>query len=101
MKREGYDPALDHISIFPAFYSVDRTTTVHETLIKSLDKDQSRHLNPDLWVYLTDSSDMPTIHALAKIMARHSPAFWRLSFRFMRPCEIVSFSLTINCYYRN
>ena len=54
-----------------------------------------------LEVYLIDSSDMPTIHALAKGMAECFPGILRLYFLFERRCEIVSFSLTIDYYYRS
>ena len=99
LQCEGYRPSS--ITIFPAFHSLCRIATIPQLLTKSFDEYQSHHLEIGLSVYLTDSSDMPTIHALAKGMAGCFPRIWCLSFLFERPCEIVSFSLTIDCYYRN
>ena len=89
------------ITIFPAFYSVDRITTIHQLLAKSFDECQSyndawddvNEVN-DLSAYLIDCSDMPTIHALAKGIARCFPQIRYIPFNFERRCEIVSFSLT-------
>ena len=55
----------------------------------------------DLSVFLTEFSDMPTIHALAKAMAGCFLDISHLSLRFELPCEIVSFSLAVDYYYRN
>lgn len=54
----------------------------------------------DLSVYLIDSSDMPPIYAL-KGMGGCFPQICCLPFLFESPCEIVSFSLIIDYYYRN
>ena len=96
----------DHISIFPAFYSVDRRATIHQVLAHSLCKDQGDYMLAKadkvnkLSIYLIDSSDMPSIFALAKDMAVIFPQIGWLNLWFERRCEIVSFLLTISDYNR-
>jgi hypothetical protein len=93
-----------HISIFPAFYSVDRCATISQLLAQSLCKggyivtraDDVRELS----IYLVESSDMPSIYALAKDMAVSFPRIGRLNLWFERRCEIVSFLLTVDVYNR-
>jgi hypothetical protein len=101
LQRESFTPYPDHISIFPAFYSVDRRATIHQLLAQSLCKDQGQYMvaNPndvrELSIYLVDSSDMPSISesALAKNMAVSFPQIDYLNLCFERrlECDIVSF----------
>ena len=89
----------DHITIFPAFYSVDRAT-IHQVLALSFCKDQGSYMARkadnimELSIYLIDSSDMPSIYALAKNMAVSFPRIIVLNLWFERQCEIVSFLLS-------
>ena len=101
LERESFTPYPDHISIFPAFYSVDRCATIHQVLAKSFCKDQGFYMvaNTDnireLSIYLTDSSDMPSVFALAKNMALSFPQIGNLNLCFERRSGIVSFLFTI------
>ena len=56
----------------------------------------------EMSIYLIDSSDMPSIYALAKDMAVSFPRIDYLNFWFERRCEIVSILLivTVNSYNR-
>ena len=62
----------EHIRIFPAFYSVDRRATIPQVLVQSICKDQGDYMPAKvdrvhkLSIFLIDSSDMPSIYALAK-----------------------------------
>ena len=102
LDREIFIPFLNHISIFPAFYSVDRRATIHQVLAQSFSKDQGDYLLAraeniyTLTIYLNDSSDMPSIYALAKDMAATFPNIYDLKLWFERRCEIVSFLLTVD-----
>ena len=87
-----WDP-VGLIGIFPAFYSVDRTATLHQ-VVKSLDKEPlclSMDKISDLSIYLNDCSEMATIHELAKTMAVSFPQITTLIFYLKHRCEIVSF----------
>jgi hypothetical protein len=88
----------DCISIFPAFCSVDRWATIPQTLAQSIRKDEVNKYRPtrvddicELSIYLFDSSDMPSISALAKGMAASFPQIKVFYLCFERRCEIVSF----------
>ena len=87
------------ISIFPAFYSIDRHPAIHQVLAKSFDNDSSSYAlvgagrTSQLAIYLVDSSDMPSIYALTKNMTTTFPRIDYLSFYFENSCEIVSFLL--------
>ena len=85
------------ISICPALYSLDRTTLLAKSLSKYSGVDQFHTLS----VSSINSSDMSTIHALAKGLAGCFPQIRCLLFNFEHLCEIVSSSLTIEYYYRN
>ena len=104
LERESFTPGPDHISIFPAFHSVDRRATIHQVLAQSFCKDQGNYMVAktdnisELSIYLIDSSDMPSISALAKDMAVSFPQIDSLNLYFERRCEIVSFLLTIDEY---
>ena len=93
-----------HVGIFPAFYSVDRRATIPQVLAQSFCKDQGDFMPAKaenifhLSIYLTDSSDMPSIYALAKDMVVSFPQIARFDLWFERRCEIVSFLLTIDDY---
>jgi hypothetical protein len=106
LEREDFSPRPDHITIFPAFYSVDRCATMHQLLAQSLCKDQGSYMvaNPNnfftLSIYLIDSSDMPSISALAKNMAVSFPQICYLNLYFERRCDIVSFLFVIDDYNR-
>ena len=106
LERENFTPYPDHISIFPAFYSVDRRATIHQVLVHSFSKEQDGFLVAsvdnvrELSFYLFDSSDIPLISALAKNMAVSFPHIGHLNLCFERLCEIVSFLLTIDDYNR-
>jgi hypothetical protein len=94
------------ITIYPAFYSVDPHAAIPQVLAQSICKDQGNFLVSktehiiELSVFLVDSSDIPSIYALAKDMAVSFPRFYRLDLFFERRCEIVSFLLTVNHYNR-
>jgi hypothetical protein len=78
------------MSIFPAFYSVDRRATIPQVLAQSFSKekyDYKAEYVSDLAIYLIDSSDMPSIRALAKDMAVTFPNIDWLNLWF----KIVSF----------
>lgn len=97
MLRESWNSlSFDSISIFPAFYSVDRSATIYQQLAKSFDGDQGFNMraNADqviqLSIYLVDSSDIRTICTLAKNMAATFPLVYWLNFVFECQCEIVS-----------
>ena len=106
----GRDTSLslpDHISIFPPFYSADRWATIHQLLAQSFSKDKdSSYMVADLnnirklSIYLIDSSDMPSITALAKNMSVFFPRIRYLNLCFKRRCEIVSFLIVIDDYNR-
>ena len=51
-----------------------------------------------LSIYLIDSSDIPSIYALAKEMAVYFPQISWLNLWFERRCNIVSFLLTVYDY---
>ena len=97
LDRESFTPYPDHISIFPLFYSVDRRATIHQVLAQSFGKDQGNYMVAKadnvrwLSIYLIDSSDMPSISALAKNMAVSFPQIGCLNLCFGRRCTIVSF----------
>ena len=101
LDRESFNPYPDHIEIFPAFYSVDRRATIHRELAQSFDKDQGFYMIAkadnirELSIYLIDSSDMPSISALAKDMAVTFTQISVLNLWFERRCEIVSLLLMI------
>ena len=58
------------------------------------------HANTDnvtqLFIYLVDSSDMPSIYALAKDMAVTFPQIKWLFLKFKHRCMIMSFLLTVD-----
>ena len=89
------------ISIFPAFYSIGRHPAIHQVLAESFDKDPGSYTLADagrisqLSIYLVDSCDIPSIHALAKNMNTSFPKIDYLTFCFENSCEIVSFLLII------
>jgi hypothetical protein len=101
LECDFYD-VFDKISIFPAFYSIDRYPTIYQVLAESFDKDQSSYRLAHksntvfgLSIYLVDSYDMPSIHVLTKNMTMRFPGLFSLTFCFENPCEIVSFLLTM------
>ena len=106
LQRESFTPYPDHISIFLAFYSIDRWATIHQVLVQSFSKEQDGYMVAsadnvrELSFYLFDSSDIPLISALAKNMAVSFPHIGHLNLCFERLCEIVSFLLTIDDYNR-
>jgi hypothetical protein len=106
LEREGFRPSPDHISIFPAFYSEDRRATIPQLLAQSFCKDQGHYMVADpnevreLSIYLVDSSDIPSISALAKNMVVSFPQIDYLNLCFERRCDIVSFLFVIDDYNR-
>jgi len=94
LQRESFTPYPDHISIFPAFYSVDRCATMNQVLVQSFSKEQDAYMVAsadnvrELSFYLFDSSDIPFISALAKNMAVSFPHIGYLNLSFERRCEI-------------
>ena len=99
LEREGLISSPDHICIFPPFYSVDRCATIHQLMTQSFCRDQGSYMVADpnnvriLSFYLVNSSDIPTISALAKNMAMSFPQISYLNLCFKSRCEIVSFLL--------
>ena len=77
------------LSIFPGFYAVDRIATISQLLVESLDKEDLIRVS-QLSIYLVDSSNLSTIHALAKDMAMILPQITKINFSFERRCAIVS-----------
>ena len=79
---------------------------MHQVLAESFCKDQGSYLVANaenvykLSIYLIDSSDLPSISALAKNMAVRFPRIGWLHLWFERRCEIVSFLFTIDDYNR-
>jgi len=94
LEREGGVISIDHIGIFPMFYSVDRRTTIPRVLAESFCKDQGSCMLSradsirELSIYLNDSSDLPSIYALAKDMAVSFSRIGWLNLYFERRCEI-------------
>ena len=87
------------LSIFPAFYSIDRHSSIHQTLAISFDKGSCTLADAgrvsQLSIYLVDSCDMPSIHELTKKMTTTFSKIDYLSFYFENPCEIVSVLLIV------
>ena len=85
------------ISIFPAFYSIDRHPAIHQVLAKSFDIDPGSYTLADagkisqLSIYLVDFCDVNSIHALTKNMSVIFSKIDCLTFYFENSCEIVSF----------
>jgi len=85
-----------YISIFPAFYSVDRRSTISQVLTQFYSNFHSKgqgdyklaEIVTKLIIYPIDSSDMPSIYALAKDMAVGFPQINCLELWFERRCEI-------------
>jgi hypothetical protein len=104
LERESFITVVDHISIFPTFYSVDRQATIPQGLVQSFCEDQGNYMVAkaeniiQLSIYLVDSSGIPSIYALAKDMAVSFPGIHGLNLLFERRCEIVSFLLTVDDY---
>ena len=105
LQRESFISVPDHISIFPAYCSVDRRATIHQALAQSLCQDRGSYMVADtdsvheLSIYLIDSSDMSSTYALAKNMAVSFPQVGWINLWFERQYEmIVSFLLTVNEY---
>jgi hypothetical protein len=97
-----------HITIFPAFYSVDRRATISPVLAKNFYSRGQRDFMvfkadnvTHFTFYLIDSSDLPSIYALAKDMVVSFPQIKWLALRFEHRCDIVSFLLTIDDNNRN
>jgi hypothetical protein len=92
-----------YIAIYPAFCSVDRRAEIPQALAQSFCKDRGNFLVTKaenirgLIIHLNDSSDMPSIYALAKDMAVSFPQI-TLYLWFERRCEIVSFLLIVDDY---
>ena len=84
------------LSIFPAFYSVNRRATIPQVLAQSFCNARDNFKNylvTELSIYLIDSSDMPSIYTLVKGMAVSFRRIDQLNLWFERRCEIVSFCL--------
>ena len=87
----------DGIRIFPALYSVDRVATIPQALAQSICKDRGDYLVTKadnvnhLTIYMIDSSDMPSVYALAKDVSEIFPRIRWIYLRFEHECEIVSF----------
>ena len=94
----------DEITVFPAFYSVDRCATIPQVLAQFYNnfccKGDFMYANVDnvtqLTIYLVDSSNLPSIYALAKDVAMTFPRIEWLGLRVERRCKIVSFLLTVD-----
>jgi hypothetical protein len=104
LRHDDFYSTPCHIGIFPLFYSVDRRGTIPQALTQSLCKDPADHILRskaddvvELSIYLTriDSSDMPSIYALAKEIAVSFPQIGWMNLWFEHQCEIVSFLLTV------
>ena len=104
LETTTFPPLTQHIGIFPAYYSVDRCATIPQVLTQSFRKDEGDHMlaRADnirrFTIHLFDSSDTPSIYALAKDMVVSFPKFNKLNLCFERRCEIVSFLLTVDDY---
>jgi hypothetical protein len=74
LRCHNFTPCPVHISIFPAFYSVDRRAAIPQVLAQSFSKERGDYKVAkvarvhELSIYLIESSDMPSIYALAKDM---------------------------------
>ena len=95
-------PYAKEITIFPMFYPVDRRATIPHVLAQSFGKDQGINTVASVdnvcgvSIYMIDSSDKPSISALAKNMAVSFPQISGLYLCFERRCDIVSFLLTVD-----
>ena len=102
LERKRFYAVPDHISIFPAFYSVGRRTTIRKVLTQSFCKGNYMVAGADdileLSIYMIEYaySDMSSVYGLAKDMAVSFPRIGRLNLWFERRCEIVSFLLTFD-----
>ena len=102
----AYSLDPDSIAIFPTFYSVDLRATIHRVRAQSFGKDQGYYKIAkadnirELSIYLIDSSDMPSISALAKDIIVSFPQICVLNLWFERRSEIVSFLLNVDDYNR-
>ena len=88
----------DRISIFPAFYTIDRQPTIHQVLAETFDKSQSSYAAAKisrLTIYLVDSFDMSSIQVFTKNMTMTFPEIIYLGFCFENQCEIVSLLLAM------
>lgn len=87
-----YYEELIMICIFPAFYSIDCYPSIHQVLAEPLDKDHNTNQIYALGIYLVDSCDLSSVHALTKNMTVTFPNITSLAFSFENPYEkIVSF----------
>ena len=106
LERASFVSVCDHISIFPAFYSVDRRAIIHQVLAQSFHNDIGVYMLAkadrvrELSIYLIDSSEIPSIYGLAKDMAVSFPQVGWINLWFERRCEIVSSFLTVDDYDR-
>ena len=97
LDRGSFYPDTNSIGIFPAFYSVNHRATIPQVLAQSFGKDRGKYMVARAYeiyvlsIYLIDSSDIPSISALAKDMAVSFPSVIWLNLWFERRCDIVSF----------
>lgn len=93
MERKDSSLIPSHIYIFPAFYSFDRCVTIPQVLAQTFSKDHDDAAAEDVFelsIYMTDSSDLPSIRAIAKEMAVTFPQICWLNLMFKTRCDIVS-----------
>ena len=109
LERISFYSVCGHISIFPAYYAVDRRATIHQALAQSFNNDKGVYRLQvtkaddirELSIYLIDSSDMPSVYALVKDMVVSFPQISWLNLWFERRCEIVSLLLSVDdCSHR-
>ena len=102
LENGSFSAVPDHISIFPAFYSVDRRATIPQAVAQSFCKHQASYMVAEadvreLSIYLIDRSDVSSISALAKELAVNFPQIIWLNLCFEHRYEIVSFLLSMTC----
>ena len=101
LDRVRFSSVPDHIRIFPGFYSVDRRATIPQVLAQSFCEDEGEYMVTkaesvtQLSIYLFDSSDMPSVYALANDLAETFPRVTLINLSFERRSMIVSFLLTV------
>jgi hypothetical protein len=108
LKCHEFNQCPVHVSIFPAFYSVDRRAAIPQVLAQSFYKDRGDYKVAgrkvgrvyELSIYLIESSDIPSICALAKDMPLKFIRVKKLNLFFERRCVIVSFLFTVDDYDR-
>ena len=105
-ERESSTGLINRISIFPSFYFGDHRATIPLLLAQSFCKDDNNYMFGiaeyvhELFIYLIDPPDMPSIYALVKDTAVTFSQIRYINLFFERLCKIVSFLFTVDNHKR-